>query len=142
MASVTICSYSGDQENKVCHCFHCSPYICHEVIRLNAMILVFGMWSFKPAFSLSSFPFIKRLFSSSLLSAIWVVPSAYLKLLIFILAILIPACASSNLAFDMMYSVYKSNKQGDNNPSLDIFGIVIIIFLLLRKIYDAYYFNG
>jgi len=32
------------------------------------------------------------------------VASAYLRLLIFFLAILIPACASSSLAFHMMYS--------------------------------------
>ena len=44
----------------------------------DAMILVFWMLSFKPTFSLSSFTFIKRLFSSSLLSAIRVVSSAYL----------------------------------------------------------------
>ena len=55
------------------------------------------MLSFKPTFSLSSFTFIKRLFSSSSLSAIRVVPSAYLRLLIFLPAILIPACASSSL---------------------------------------------
>ena len=47
-----------------------SPSICHEVIGLNAMILVFWMLSFKPAFSLSSFTFIKRLFSPSSLSAL------------------------------------------------------------------------
>ena len=49
-------------------------------------------------------PFIKRFFSSSLLSAIRTVSSAYLRLLIFLPAILIPACASSSLAFHMMYS--------------------------------------
>ena len=80
----------------------------------DAMILVFWMLSFKPAFSLSSFTFIKRLFSSSSLSAIRVVSSVYLRLLIFVLAILIPACASSSLAFHTMYSAYKFNKQGDN----------------------------
>ena len=48
--------------------------------------------------------FIKRLFSSSSLSAISVVSSAYLRLLIFLPAILIPACASSSPAFFMMYS--------------------------------------
>ena len=37
------------------------------------------MLSFKPTFSLSSFTFIKRLFSSSSLSAIRVVSSAYLR---------------------------------------------------------------
>ena len=31
-----------------------SPSICHEVMGPDAMILVFGMLSFKPAFSLSS----------------------------------------------------------------------------------------
>ena len=67
-----------------------------------------------PAFSLYSFIFIKRLFSSSSLSAIRVVSSAYLRLLIFLLAILTPACASSKIAFHMMYSAYKLNKQDDN----------------------------
>ena len=66
-----------------------SPSICHEMMGLDAIILVFWMLSFKPAFSLSSFTFVKRLFSSSSLSAIRVVSSAYLRLLIFILAILI-----------------------------------------------------
>ena len=49
------------------------PSICHEVIVLNAMTLVFWMLSFKPMFSLSSFTFIKRLFNSSSLSAVRVV---------------------------------------------------------------------
>ena len=47
-----------------------SPFICHEVMGPNAVIIVFWMLTFKPTFSLSSFTFIKRLFSSSLLSAI------------------------------------------------------------------------
>ena len=64
---------------------------CHD--------LSFLMLSFKPTLSLSSFTFIKRLFSCSSLSAIRVVSSAYLKLLIFPPAILIPACASSSLAW-------------------------------------------
>ena len=67
--------------------------ICHEIMGLDAMILVFWMLSFKPIFSISSFTFIKGLFRSSLLSAIKVVSSAYLRLLIFLLAILIPAGA-------------------------------------------------
>ena len=70
---VTIHSDLGAQENKICHCFHCFPiYLpwndgtgCHDLHIL----------SFKPVFSLSSFIFIKRLFSSSLLSAIRVVSS-------------------------------------------------------------------
>ena len=47
-----------------------SPSICHEVKGPDAMILVFWMLSFKPTSSLSSFTFIKRLFSYSSLSAI------------------------------------------------------------------------
>ena len=39
---------------------------------------------------------------------------AYLRLLIFLPAVLIPACASSSPVFLMMYSAYKLNKQGDN----------------------------
>jgi len=80
----------------------------------DAMILVFWRFSFKPTFSLSSFTFIKRLFNSSSLSPIRVVPSAYLRLLIFLLAILIPSYASSSPAFFMMYSAYKLNKHGDD----------------------------
>ena len=43
-----------------------SPSICHEVMGPDVMILVFWMLSFKSTFSLSSFTFINRLFSSSL----------------------------------------------------------------------------
>ena len=66
-----------------------SPSICHEVMWPDAMIFVCSMLSFKTAFWLSSFTFIKRLFSSSLLSAIKVVSSVYLRLLMFLLAVLI-----------------------------------------------------
>ena len=66
-----------------------SPYICHKEMGPDAMIFIFWMLSFKPTFGLSSFTFIKRLFSS-LLSAIRVVSSAYLRLLIYLLAIMIP----------------------------------------------------
>ena len=87
-----------------------SPFICHEAL----MILGFRMLSCKPAFSLSSYTLNERLVSSSWLSAIRVVSSVYLRLLIFLTAILIPACDSSSLAFPMMFSAYKLNKQGDN----------------------------
>ena len=97
MASVTICSDFGVQEDKVCHCFHCfSSYLpwkdgsgCHD--------LPFWMLSFKPAFSLSSFTFIKRLFSSSSLCAIRIVSPAYLRLSIFLPAILISAYVHSSI---------------------------------------------
>ena len=69
MAAVTICDF-GALQNKVSHYFHCFPiYLpwhdgtgCHDI--------VFWMLSFKPNFSLSFFTFIKRLFSSSSLTAI------------------------------------------------------------------------
>ena len=91
-----------------------SPSICHEVMGLDTMILVFWMLSFKPTFSLCTFTFIKSLFSSHSLSAVMVVPSAYLRLLIFLPAVLIPACASSSRAFHMMYSACKLNKEVGN----------------------------
>ena len=68
MAAVIICSDFGAPQNKICHCFHCFPHL---------------------------FTFIKRLFSFSPLSAVRVVSSAYLILLIFLPAILILACVSS-----------------------------------------------
>ena len=115
MDAVTVCSDFGVQENKVCHCFHFFPFYfpwsngirCHD-------LCFFSMLSFKPAFSLSSFTLIKRLFSSFSLSAIRVVSCAYLKLLIFLPAILIPVCDSSSPVFHMMYSVCKLNKQCDD----------------------------
>ena len=91
-----------------------SPSICHEVMGLDAIIFIFFMLSFKPAFKLSSFAFIKRLFSSSSLSAIRVVSSAYLKLIDIFPGNLIPAYASSSRALCMMYSACKLNKQGDS----------------------------
>ena len=90
-----------------------TPSVCHEVMGPDAIILVFVMLILSQLFH-SPFTFINRLFSSSSLSAIRVVSSAYLRLLIFLLAILIPACASSNPAFHIMYPVYKLNKQGGN----------------------------
>ena len=108
MSAVTIHSDFGAQENKICHYSTFLPSICHEVMRLGALIL---------AFLLSSLMTIKRLFSSSLLSAIRMKYQqfAYLKLLIFLLAILTPDCDSSSMSFCLMYSACKYLfKQGDN----------------------------
>ena len=79
------------------------PSISHDVMGPHAMIFVFWMLSIKPTFSLSSFTFIKRLFHFSSLSAIRVVSSAFLRLLIFLSAVLFPACASFSPTFLMMY---------------------------------------
>jgi hypothetical protein len=74
----------------------------------DAIILVFWMLSYKLTFSLLSFTFMKRLFSYSSLSAISMVSSAYLRWLIFLPAIFIPACASSSPTFHVMYSQFGS----------------------------------
>ena len=96
MAAVTIYSDFGPKKIKSVTVSIVSLSICHEVMGPDAMILVFGMLSFKPVFSLSPCTYIKRLFSSSSLSAIRVVSSAYLRLLIFLPEILIPASVDTN----------------------------------------------
>ena len=95
---------------KVRHCFHSF----HEVMGSDVMFLVLWMLSFKPTFSFFSFIFIKRLFSISSLSAIRVVSFAYLRLLIFLPAILIPVCAFHLIPVCAFNSAYKLNKQDDN----------------------------
>ena len=115
MAAVTICSDSGAQGNKACHLFHFFPTSlqwsdgtgCHDLHFFECRVL-------NQLFSLSSFTFIKRLLSSSSLSAIRVVSSAYLRLLVFLLAIMIPAYSSSSPEFPMMSSAYKLHEQGDS----------------------------
>ena len=113
LAAVTICSDSGAQQNKVCHCLHCFPIYCHEVMGPDVIILFFECWVLSQLFTLL-FHFHQEALSSFSLSSLRVVSSAYLRLLIFLLAILIPACASSRPAFLMMYSAYKLKKQADN----------------------------
>ena len=92
-----------------------SPFICHEVMGLDGMIFSFLNVEFQARFSLF-FTLIKRFFSSSSLSAIRVISSAYLRLLIFLLEILIQACDSSSQHFALMHPVYTLliNKQSDN----------------------------
>ena len=64
--------------------------------------------------AMNSLTFTKRLFSSFSLSAIRVISSAYLRVLILLLANLISSWASSSPAFHIMHSAYMLNKQGDN----------------------------
>ena len=74
----------------------------------------FQCWVLSQLFQLSTCMFINKLFTFSSFSAIREVSSAYKRLLIFLPAVLIPAWTSSSLAFHMMYSAYKLNKQGKN----------------------------
>ena len=91
-----------------------SPSICHEVMGPDAMNLVLWMMSFKPTFFVSSLTLIQRFLVPLCYFAIRVASSAYLQLLIFLLAILIPACDSSRLTFNMMYTACKLPKQDGN----------------------------
>ena len=111
MVVVTICSdFGASPKIKSLTVSIVSPSICHEEMGPDAMIFVFECWVLSQLFhsplSLSS--------RGSLLSAIQVVSSAYLRLLIFLLEILILAYDSSSPAFHMMYFAYKWNKQSDN----------------------------
>ena len=87
-----------------------SQSLCHKVMGLDAMIFVFWMLSFKPAFSLSSFTFIKRLFSCFL-------PLGWCHRISEVIAIS-PSNLDSSLSFSQafctMYSAYKLNKHGDS----------------------------
>ena len=83
-----------------------SPSICYKMMGPDAMILAFLMLSFKPGFAFFSFTLIKRLFSSSSLSAIRVLSFAYLRLLLFLPANLTPVYDSSSPAFHMMYTFH------------------------------------
>ena len=117
MAAITIRSDFGAQKNKVWHC----PLFPHpfDMKWWEWMpCLVSWMLTFKPAFSLSSF--IRRLFSSFLLSAIRVVLSEVIYSS--------PGNLDSSLCFiqpSILYSAYKLNKQGDNiQPSYTPFPIL------------------
>ena len=86
-----------------------SPFICHEVMGPDAMILVFCCFKlafFTLLFHQEDFQF---LFTFCHKGCVICISSAYLRLLIFLQAILIPACASSSPAFLIMYSAYKLN---------------------------------
>ena len=113
MAAVTNCSDFGAPQNKVSVSI-VSPSVCYEVMGPDVMIFISECWVlnllFHSSLSLSSTGSSVHL---CFLPLMWW-SSAYLRLLIFLLAILIPACASSSLGFCMMYSAYKLNKQGDN----------------------------
>ena len=87
--------------------------ICYEVMGHDGWSYFSECWVLSQLFHSPLSLFIKKFFSSSLLSAISVVSSAYLRLLIFLPAILIPACASSSPVFLVMYFAYRLNRQGD-----------------------------
>ena len=109
MAAVTICSDFGAPQNNVWHRFYCFPIYfpwsygtrSHDLCFLNV----------EPNFSHSSFTFIKTCFSSSSLSAIRVVSSAFLRLLIFLSVILISAYDSSCINWEVKLATFASSKK-------------------------------
>ena len=102
MAAVTIRNDFAAQEEEICPYFHLCPFYltCNNGARCHD-INFFLIFSLKISLSRSSLAF-------------RVVSSTYLKLLMFLLPILTPACNSSSPTFLTMCSAYGSNKQGDS----------------------------
>ena len=133
-AAVTVCSGFGAQggRKKIFHCFHFFPfYLPWSDWMLWS--LFFECWVLNQLFH-CSFTLIKRLFSSSSLSAIRVIASAYLRWWWFLPTVLIPTCDSSSLAFRMMYSAYKLKKQV-TIYSLDILLVVFLSQFWTRQLF-------
>ena len=107
MTTVNICSDIEAKQIKTAIVSTISPSICHEVMRPDSMILVSLMPNFKTTFFTLLFHFQQDAVYFLTPSAIRVVSTSYLRLLLFFPSILFPACASSSLAFLMMYSAYK-----------------------------------
>ena len=114
MSAVTIHDDLRAQRVEISYCIHTFTFCLLWSDGIRCHDLGFLILSFKLAFPL--FPPSPSLGDSlvSLISAIRVVLSSYLRLLIFLPAILIPACTSSSPELLMMGSAYKLNKQGDN----------------------------
>ena len=106
MAVFTIYSDFGNEENKDCHCYHCFPIHLPRSDGDRCRELSFIKVELKTSFITLRFHLDQEAFSYSLLSAIMLVSSAYLRLLIFLSTILIPACASSSPPFFLIYSAY------------------------------------
>ena len=109
MAAVIVCSDLGVQENKICHCFHFSPFYlpwsvgmrCHNLSFLECWVLSQVFHSPLPPSSRSSLSSIR-------------VSICISEVVILLPTILIPACASPSPAFHMLYYAYKLDKQGDS----------------------------
>ena len=144
MAEVSICCDFGAQGKKSVTVSIVSPPICHEVMELDAMILGFWMLSFKPAFLHSYFTLIKRLFSSSSLSAISGIIS------ISEIVDISPGNLDSSLLFiqpNILHDVsaWKLNKQDVNiKPWRITFPILtksIVLYLVLTAVYWPTYIS-
>ena len=128
MAAVTIYSDFGVQDNKVSHCFHCFPIYCHEVMGPDAMILVFWILSFKPAFSLFSFTLVKNLFSSTTLQPIF---------FLFHL-VLIPVFLSSSLLWLLESIICHRNSHSTHLLAFWLYLIILLVAIQRIKRYIFY----
>ena len=142
------------QENKAYHCFHCFPIYsprsdgtrCHVLsFWVLSFFFFFECWALSQLFHSPLSPAsIGSLVPLSFPSWHWVVSYAYLRLLIFLLVALIPAGASSDPAFHMMYSACKLNKQDDNiQPWPTPFpiwnqSVVLCLVLLLLDLHGSF----
>ena len=113
MAAITICSDFGAPQNKDSHCLHSFPiYLawsdgtgCYDLSFLNVELEA-NFFTLLFHFHQEALYFFTFFHKGGV--------TCVSEIMIFFLAFLIPACASSSLAFGMMYSVYKLNKQHDN----------------------------
>ena len=113
MAAVTIHSDFGAQEKKICHCFHFSAFYLPWSDGSRCYDLRFLKVEFYACFSLSFHLYQEALeFVFTFCHKSGIICTS--ELLIFLPAVLIPACDSSSLGFCMMYSAYKLNKHSDN----------------------------
>ena len=104
MPAVTILSDFGAQENKMCHCCHSVPFYLPWSDGTRCHDLFSKCWVLSQLFHSSLSPSSRGCLVPLHFFAIRVVSSAHLRLLVFLQEALIPDCASSCLAFCVMYS--------------------------------------
>ena len=110
MASVTVLSDFGTQENKICHYFHFFPIYLPWSDGTRAIIYFFEWWVSNQLFHSPLSPSTRHsLVPLHSLPLEWY----HLRLMIFHLAILIPVCNSFSSAFNMMCSAYNLSKYSD-----------------------------
>ena len=103
MAAATIHSDLKPKKIKSVTASTFSPFICHEVMGLDGMILVFEGWVLSQLFHSPPSPSSRvSLIPLHFLPLVWY--PLHLRLLIFLPAIFILACDSPSWAFHMMYS--------------------------------------
>ena len=119
MAAINIHSDVRAQKEEICHCFHFPPFYLPWSDGTGCYNLIFFNIEFYASYFTLLFHPHQEALSSSSCCAFRVLSSAHMRLVIFLLEFLIPAWVSSSLAFCMMCSAYKLNRQGDNKQPCD-----------------------